>query len=202
MKKPIASKSILLRICLLPALLYLLLLLAACPNGTDGITDGGDGTTTDGTTDDTDGTAATGDLTDAEASALIYFVYNELNHYAMRVPGNYGSVTVKDDYNHDLYNALYTNDVTVEFDGYADGTNTIDGTGVVGAYMDSADGAYGADYTGTFSGTYDGEAYTLVMDYSAWNDTSGIGSEGTFMVNGTMYMIDTDSDMIFDYFGM
>lgn len=147
------------------------------------------------------GIASLDDLTESEATAIIMFVYSQLNTYAVRGPGEHGSVSVVDDYHADLMNAMYTNDVTVEFDQYASGENTIDGTGLVEAYMDSYNGRYGAVYSGTFTGQYDGASYRLRIDYESWNEAgTGIGSEGTFTVNRQRYEVAADSDMIYDYF--
>ena len=143
-------------------------------------------------------------FTEEQASALILFVYGTLNQYAIYGPGEYGSgaVEVEDDYSADLINALYTNDVTVVFDQYSSGENTINGTGLVGAFMDSYWGKYGASYSGTFNGQYDGISYTLKMNYLSEVGTAGITSEGSFTVNGKKYEISADQDMIYSYFGL
>ena len=143
------------------------------------------------------------DLTESEATAIIMFVYSQLNSYAISGPGDYGSVTVEDDYHADVMNAKYTNNVTVQFDQHASGDNTVDGAGLVEAYMDSDNGRTGAAYSGTFTGVFNGLSYRLGMDYESWNDAgTGIGSEGTFTVNRRRYEVTADGDMIYDYFGM
>lgn len=142
-------------------------------------------------------------LEESEAMAIIMFVYSELNSYAISGPGEYGSVHVEDDYHADPMNAIYTNDVTVEFDQFTSAENTIDGTGLVAAYMDSYNGRYGAAYSGTFTGQFEGAVYRIVIDYESWNAAeSGIGSEGSFTVNRQRYEIGADSNMVYDYFGL
>ena len=136
---------------------------------------------------------------DEDAYALILHIYSELNYYGMRYPGTYasGSVVVSEDRNNDYTNAYYATDVTIAFSEYSSGAATIDGTGLIEAYMDSAEGKYGATYSGTLTGTYNGENYKLKMNYTAENAAGvGITSSGSFTLNRKEYEMSVD-DMLY-----
>jgi hypothetical protein len=58
--------------------------------------------------------------------------------------------------------------------------------------MDSYNGKYIIEYSGQFSGKYNGEEYVLGFDFKTeWQTT--FTSEGTFTVNGDEYTFSVDS---------
>lgn len=139
------------------------------------------------------------DFSEEEAVDINLAVYDELNEYAVKGPGTYpGTVVVEDDYD-SVPNAKYWNDVSVEFSDHTVDTNliddadiTVDGSGVVKAVMDSYNGKYIIEYSGQFSGKYNGEEYVLSFDFKTeWQTT--FTSEGTFTVNGDEYTFSVDS---------
>ncbi len=140
------------------------------------------------------------DFSEEEAVDINLAVYDELNEYAVKGPGTYpGTVVVEDDYDSDPFNGKYWNDVSVEFSDHTVDTNliddadiTVDGSGVVKAVMDSSNGKYIIEYSGRFSGKYNGEEYVLSFDFKTeWQTT--FTSEGTFTVNGDEYTFSVDS---------
>lgn len=155
----------------------------------------------DGLGGDGDGLFGGGyDFSEEEAIDINLAVYDELNEYAVKGPGTYpGTVVVEDDYDSDPLNAKYWNDVSVEFSDHTVDTNliddadiTVDGSGVVKAVMDSYNGKYIIEYSGQFSGKYNGEEYVLSFDFKTeWQTT--FTSEGTFTVNGDEYTFSVDS---------
>ena len=104
-------------------------------------------------------------------------------------------ITVEDDYGSDIYNAQYWNEVTVDFDDHEiEFGFTVDGAGIVKATMDSYNGMYIMEYSGTFTGEYEGEDYRLEMDFLIeWGSYYSFSSEGTFSVNGEEYTFSVDA---------
>lgn len=145
-----------------------------------------------------------------EALETIFFVYQLFNYYAIRTPEAEdrsssfagGTVTVtKRDSTDDIMNAYYEDTVAVAFNGYTDTAGRISGSGEVVAFIDSYNGAEGAEYTGSFTGIYQDATFTLTMDYRIESSTgAGITSAGAFTLNGTLYEIDADADMMYDFY--
>lgn len=137
-------------------------------------------------------------FSEEKATSLTLSVYSKLNEFAMRGPGDYsgGSVRVQDDYGSNIMNAQYWNEVTVTFNEYSysstEASFTIDGSGIVKAIMDSYNGKYIIEYDGTFSGEYQGDAYTLSIEFETEQGLT-FTSGGTFTVNGNTYTFSVDS---------
>ena len=165
--------------------------------------------------DDTQGAGSDGDslpeVPEEDVLEAILFVYHAFNYYAVRTPevegassffaGNTVTVT-KQDSTDDLMNAYYEDTVGVDFDGYTENGHAIIGSGVVVAFIDSYNGAEGATYSGSFTGSYDGSSFTMTMDYGVQKSAGvGITSAGTFTFNGGRYEVQADSQMWYEFSG-
>ena len=139
-------------------------------------------------------------LTEEEAVEIIYYVYSEFNDYALRGPGDHYKVTVSEAYGVDFIEAQYQKESIVEFDGFTEDENSINGSGTIGSYYQSSDETEGAIYVGTFTGMYGDQAYSIVMDFQIWNDPDGLDSSGGFVLNGGTYAVEPDEDWFYDFF--